>query len=323
MKNLYAFLLLSLLGLSVAKSQTGPECLIAKYYFDQGNANDDLGNYHGTAVGATLVPNRFGVPNAAYYLNGTPGSYLNLGTANAMKPQALSVSMWVKIAAPVYAGSGYMYNPILLTKCQPGNNCFEAYCLYYKFQTNEIITGCTQLFCTQPSVYSSTTAVALNTWHHLVVAYDFNTIYLYVDGVQQGSVAKGFTQTFLAGDSIMIGNSANVPQNNRFFNGTIDDIRFYNCVLTQNEVNVLYNENNPSGIAESNVSSLSIYPNPASDIVNLSEYTDVLVTDMLGNEVMKICNTNTFDISALPAGVYVVTCSRKEGILRRERLVKK
>jgi gliding motility-associated-like protein len=221
-------------------SQVSCDCLIAKYYFNNGNANDDVGPYNGTTVGATLVPDRFGNSNSAYYLNGTPNSYIKLGTTPLLKPLTCSVSMWVNIAAPVLAGSGYTYNPMLLTKCQPGNNCYESYCLYYDFSNGLILTGCTQLPCFQPAVGTSN-SVSLNLWHHLVITYDNNFLNLYLDDVLQGTASKGFASFFLAGDSVMIGNSANTF-NNRFFNGTVDDIRFYKCILSQTDVDSLYIE---------------------------------------------------------------------------------
>src|SRR5437762_1659205 len=100
-KLIFSFFVLSLGSFS----QTPCSCLIAKYYFNQGNANDDLGNYNATTVGATLVPDRFGNLNSAYYLNGTQNSYINIGVVPALKPTTWSVSIWVDIAAPVYTGS--------------------------------------------------------------------------------------------------------------------------------------------------------------------------------------------------------------------------
>jgi hypothetical protein len=303
--------------------QTDPDCLIAKYYFNQGNANDDIGPYNGTVVGATLVPDRFGNPNAAYYLNGTPGSYINLGTTSVLKPATCSVSMWVNIAAPVYAGSGYSMNPILLTKGQPGNNCYEAYCLYYNFSSNKVATATTMVSnCNQPDVYTNST-VSLNVWHHFVFTYDYNFINMYCDGVLQGTTPKGFAQSFLTGDSVMIGNSANV-QNNRFFNGTVDDIRFYHCVLSQTEVDALYNESDPMSVAENgDAGNISVYPNPVSDLVHISEPADILVTDVLGNVIIAVKNENELDLTFLAPGIYFMTLSRQNNIVKRERLVKK
>jgi hypothetical protein len=246
------------------------ECLIAKYYFNQGNVNDDIGPLNGTQVGAGLMPDRFGNPNAAWHLSGNPNSYLNLGIYPALKPAVCSISMWFKMDSVVYSGSGYSYNPILLTKCQQGDNCFESYCLYYNYYSQKIASGTTQLPCNQPSVYTST--VTLQTWHHLVLTYDSSNISIYFDGIFQNSSPKNFPTTFLASDSVMIGTSANL-MNNRQYSGGVDDIRFYRCVITQQDVTSLYNESNPvtAGIERvMNKESIELYPNPANNKVNLN-----------------------------------------------------
>ncbi|MBC7864103.1 MAG: T9SS type A sorting domain-containing protein [Bacteroidia bacterium] len=321
-KQVVVFAALMFCG-SAQQAQTSTDCLVAQYYFNQGNANDDIGPYHGNAVGATLVPDRFGNPNAAYYLSGAPGSYINLGTTSVLKPTSGSISMWVNIADTVTAGSGYYINPILLTKCQQGPSCYEAYCIYYDISSSKVVAACTQLPCTQPSALTNSTVNA-GLWHHYILAYDSTAIKLYLDGVLQDSVAKGFSSFFLAGDSVMIGNSASVS-NNRFFNGTVDDIRFYNCVLSSAQVTGLYNEASPSiGINDpgSTVKKITVFPNPAEKIINFSETADVMITDTRGREITAGQNTNWTDISLLAPGIYLVTLSKKHVITGRGKFIK-
>jgi LytS/YehU family sensor histidine kinase len=77
------------------------------------------------------------------------------------------------------------------------------------------------------------------------MSYNDDTLCLYIDGKPEGKIAKKFTTRFLAGDSVMVGNSANT-KNKRFFNGSVDDICIYNRVLTPAEVEELYLAPNPN-----------------------------------------------------------------------------
>jgi len=320
MKKILLSLVLMLSLNEVLKAQGDPQqdsCLIAKYYFNWGNVNDDhVGAYHGTQVGATLVSDRFGNPNAAWYLNGTPNSYINLGTYSALKPTTLSVSMWLNITAPVYSCSGYSYNPILLTKTQTGNNCWESYCFYYDMFTNKIAIAGTRLPCNQPCVWTPS-AVSSGTWHHLVFTFDNTAMNLYLDAVLQGTAFKGFSQVYLAGDSVMVGNSANIS-NDRYFNGTVDDMRFYQCVLSQTQVTSLYNEPNPVG--PTGIKSLStqmktnIYPNPTSGeftltVNKLNENSSIEIYNTLGQIINNVPLTNLqtkIDLREQAEGIYFI-----------------
>jgi len=58
-------------------------------------------------------------------------------------------------------------------------------------------------------------------------------------------MTKNFESKFLESDSVMIG-YRNGEKNQRFFNGSIDDIEIYNRVLTKLEIKELYNAPNPN-----------------------------------------------------------------------------
>ncbi|HWY13024.1 MAG TPA: LamG-like jellyroll fold domain-containing protein, partial [Bacteroidia bacterium] len=318
-KKMFSVLALIFFG-SISYGQHHPSdqdtCLISKYYFNSGTVNDDYGPNNGTQVGATLVPDRFGNANAAWYLNGNQYSYLNFGTYAALKPNDISVSMWFNVTAPTFSGSGYTFNPLLLTKCQTGNNCFEAYCLYYDFTSNKIATACTDTnFCFQPGIFTSA-PVPSGSWHHIVFTYDNNTITLYLDAVSQGTVSKGFSSLYLGSDSVMVGNSANV-MNDRYFNGIIDDVRFYHCVIPQSAVTTLYNEPNwfvPTDVkAISSESKINIYPNPFYDKIKVTTWIPLDLPIQIFNSIGDLIYTSRLekgkaeiDLHNQASGIYFI-----------------
>ena len=78
-----------------------------------------------------------------------------------------------------------------------------------------------------------------NQWHHIVVTRGSGTGILYVDGVEAGS------DSTYAGNPDSIGNLiiGGSPYNDMgyFFNGTLDDVRLFNYVLSADEVEMYYN----------------------------------------------------------------------------------
>lgn len=73
-----------------------------------------------------------------------------------------------------------------------------------------------------------------NEWHHLVVVLSGgNTTMLYVDGVYAGSVSNSISAS---SNTFDIG-----YYNTNFFDGTIDEVRAYNRVLSATEIKSIYN----------------------------------------------------------------------------------
>ncbi|MGQ3685877.1 MAG: LamG domain-containing protein, partial [Candidatus Loosdrechtia sp.] len=80
--------------------------------------------------------------------------------------------------------------------------------------------------------------LSLNAWHHLVGVYNGSTLKLYVNGTEVNSIAASGsldTSTY----PLRIGTRAVDPVN-RYFKGSIDEVRVYNRALSEQEVQSLY-----------------------------------------------------------------------------------
>jgi len=63
----------------------------------------------------------------------------------------------------------------------------------------------------------------------------------------------------------------------------------------------------PTDIKNTTIESLNIYPNPASDILFVSQDVDeVAIFDVTGKLVLKEFNNNSINISTLNSGLYIV-----------------
>ena len=72
-------------------------------------------------------------------------------------------------------------------------------------------------------------------WHHVVGTFDGSTINLYVDDSLVGTRAHTSTRT--AGGPLILGFF-----NSSYWNGSLDDLRIYDRVLTAAERTALFNE---------------------------------------------------------------------------------
>jgi hypothetical protein len=222
---------------------------VAKFTFNQGKVQDEVSGFAGKAEDAILTEDRFGNPKHAFFLHGTYSSYINLGTSDKLKPLHGAISLWVSIDKPIYKGKGIETNPIILTKSHGGDDFFEGYCIGYDYYLKKLTISISAVKAgdTNQVSMSSSELFSLMKWHHLVLAYNDQHFWLYVDGeLQNGNkpMAKNFRSQFLQGDSVMIGNTAN-QKNSRYLCGSVDDIYFFDKVPTAAEVQTLFHEGDP------------------------------------------------------------------------------
>ena len=209
--------------------------LTAYYPFNNGSSTDAGGNnYIATATATTSVNNRFNQANAAFSFNGISS---NVTISDAAGAQAIlnnghnkSISLWFKRSSLSSKG-------ILLSYQQksPGNWNPLAY-----IGSDGVLRG--WMYQGGSAPWTSNTTIDTN-WHHLALVYTTNTQTAFLDGSQVATM----NGTLIPGASniIQIGNGhANaIPgislAGNQPFSGVIDEVRFYNAVLSPAEINAI------------------------------------------------------------------------------------
>jgi sensor histidine kinase YesM len=169
---------------------------------------------------------------------------VNLGNYPALKPQQGTISFWVKMESEVWSGEGRKMNSFILTKHSVGDDFYEAYNISYFPEIKKVLAICT-MDSSKQVVITSMEKFELFTWHHLAITYNDSSFSFYIDGKPEKKLVKSFETKFLESDSVVVGVTAN-RKNNRFFHGCIDDIQFYDRVLTDAEIHTLYNAPNPN-----------------------------------------------------------------------------
>jgi len=212
--------------------------LIAYYPFN-GNTKDASQNQLDAYCNASLTNDRFGNANSAYHFNGID-QYIDFPNNSLLKPQfPFSISCWFKIesyspsnqllttdyALDVYTGSWFTITIYGNPTISIGNGNYISINSRYGKKGSSVIQ--------------------VSQWYHMVGVYNnASDIQLYINGVNDGGTYEGYASNLIYSSNPGTigrkdcGNSTQAPY---FFNGSIDEVAFYNRALSQSEVTTLYN----------------------------------------------------------------------------------
>ena len=216
--------------------------LVAYFPFN-GNANDASGNdNNGTVYGATLVADRNGNQNSAYSFNGT-SNYIRTSDSNSLSLNGdFSISLWF------YDIPDSQLYHTFLGKRLGGN---WSYNLATSINTNGVQSELNKIFTGRRHVSSvdereyrfSNATFDFNTWQHIVLTVQNNTITFYKNGLNMGTNSNGnqFTLPMInQAVGLTIGSNGSTVGTCEWMNGKLDEIRIYNRVLNTDEINYLY-----------------------------------------------------------------------------------
>ncbi len=210
--------------------------LLACYKFD-GNALDSKGLHHGTVNGATLTTDRFGRANSAYDFNGT-SNYIQLSNQNDFGVSKFVWSAWVNASElPAYG--------VARTILSIGNDGSDQFMMLLN---NSATTGSCWNYGSYIGYGTSAFPFALtyfnvvaNNWVHFVIVRTLTDRKIYINGqlVFSNTASSSIPPTYSTPIIATIGSRYNATQT---FKGKIDDVKIYKGTLTDEEVLLLYNE---------------------------------------------------------------------------------
>ncbi len=206
---------------------------LATYQLNNATTSIPSNTYPGTPKNLTYVTGKFG--NAGNFVrtgNGdTTSSAIYLPNNSFNSVTSYSLSAWVNL--PNFTNSGtavfsnYFYN---------GSSEF-GYKIYTNTSGNLIIDNW------NPSLtrITSSSSLSVNTWHNIVITNTQSQIKIYIDGVLDSTNS---TSGYAINTTMLctIGGTQYNGLTYDGFNGKIDQFRFFNSVLPQSAVTVLYNE---------------------------------------------------------------------------------
>lgn len=217
--------------------------LVAHWPFN-GNANDASGNgYNGTPTNVSYTTGFNGISNTAALFNGT-SSYIDVAYQSGLNLDSFSICAMVRVNGYY---TGLCQGNIVMqrgTETQSGH--------YAMFFSDNMYNSCfvtdTAKFSFYPTVrnktgnltnFQYTPTIVSGNWYCIVGTYANDTVKMYVNGVLKYSVqvSSGAIGSSTQGISIGASRFGNPLLYPYWFNGAIDDLRLYNRVLSQSEVN--------------------------------------------------------------------------------------
>ncbi|MDW3651060.1 MAG: LamG-like jellyroll fold domain-containing protein [Bacteroidia bacterium] len=220
----------------IAQAQlTLQDSLVAHYPLD-GNALDISGNAnHGSLQGAVLVADRYGNPNAAMQFDGF-NDYVELSANQKFKPQLpVSISAWIQL---------HDYNLNMVFRNDFEENFYHG--VWMNSSGGIISAGFGDGNAVSPTSRRSkrgTSVLPQFQWTHVtVVIRGAQDMDIYINGKNDCGIYTGsggnLAYSSSNGD---LGRSDDFasPGPLNFFNGQIDDVRFYNRALGPEEVEKL------------------------------------------------------------------------------------
>jgi len=206
--------------------------LVAYYPFN-GDANDASSNGNdGTVNGAIPTADRFGNTDSAYHFNGNGNDTYSIELPHTVIDGLTDItsSVWVQ-TSEVHQG--------ILSGANSGSE--NQYLIY--MENGQV----------KPHIKQDAFLVGLindGQWHHIVMARDGDSglVQVFVDGDLAGSNALPAGPLSIDAGGLWVGREQDCVgdcwETYQDFLGDIDDIRIYNRVLSETEVQALYNLGN-------------------------------------------------------------------------------
>jgi hypothetical protein len=315
MKKLASTLFFTIFSFILAISQNLSDGLLLHYNFN-GNANDISGNgMNATVYGASLTGDRNGNPNSAYYFDGVD-DFIQLPNESLLKPQ-----LPVSFSAITYLDPSDNDYPIIRTDIS--EDIFYGCWLNLTDHLNiEVGYGSGNVGSTSYSdKVSFVTEISLkpNNWYHIVAVIESkNDIRVWVDGINQTGEYVGLALN----DEIYYNSSPTSGaigvmdyyfMDPYYFKGIISDVRLWNRVLTDIEIDLLFDSMLNVQSNESNFQNLiNIYPNPSNGnvtlLLNSEKPLNIELYDITGKVILQFTNyrASELKINNLNQGLYFV-----------------
>lgn len=179
-------------------------------------------NYFFLVVSLFCVMTVSAVPTKGLQFTGASASYINVGQKSAFSPTQFTIETWV-----YYESTNGAY--ILSNEGHDGTKGAHGFALRTSGSKVELSLGANSNW---PNI-RSTADIVLNTWMHIAVSYSPTEMKIYINGVENATVAV--TSPMVSSEqSVSIGEGS--MWKDRRFTGKLSDLRFWNVVRTPAEI---------------------------------------------------------------------------------------
>ncbi|PHI20697.1 hypothetical protein CEQ90_06505 [Lewinellaceae bacterium SD302] len=178
--------------------------------------------------------------------------------------------------------------------------------------------------CDNRASVVSTTLFNNTKWNHVVFQRtSADELELYVNGLLESTAPDVTTCPTTNSETVVFGVRSSVAQNLRPYTGGLDEIRFYDLSLNQEEIDALYGKVISSSSHTLANSTIKVFPNPVSGCqlqvsVRGQEAAKTVIFDASGRLMGEVRQGR---LPNLEAGVYFLRILTQEGLITVKRVV--
>jgi len=216
-----------------ASCPTLPSGLVSRWLAD-GTTADAVGSNPATLRNGTTFG--LGLFNQAFHFDGVD-DFVEVPHAASLIPPALSLSFWLKLdtlTSTSVSEQGLQW-VFFKKNSRPSTTLFNDYGFAKVFREGRhyVVFGINAA-SGQPVFVNSTTSVVAGVWYHVMATVDAQELKLYIDGALEGTSPVGFPLDHST--SPLIFGATNQSIYDGKLAGSLDDIQFFNRVLSPAEV---------------------------------------------------------------------------------------
>lgn len=295
------------------------------HYKFNGNFQDSSENgFNGINFGVTFTEDRFGNENSAAHFNGI-NNYISFPNTQELKPELpVSFSFWVK-----YDELEWNYSSVFRTSYE------EDVCSGIFFNTDvsghrysiNYGDGGGVFNSTTPKTYLSNLSIDTGEWHSVVAVIEGpQNMKIYIDCRENGGIynGSGGNLHYSMTPGVIGRGDRYVNQPGDYFKGSLDDFKYWNRVILEEEVSYLCTEN-PMNVRDFTINNLSIYPNPSDDVIYINAKSNNIyaIYQEDGRRILYgNLNDNSVYIGKLNKGIYYIKIF-DDGVNKVGRFIKK
>lgn len=231
-----------------------PQTNLLAFYPFNNNANDESSNNNnGTVSGVSSVNDRRNIPNAAYQFSNANAN-VDLGDLNFFDANTkFSTSFWIKPTAS-------LSNSTIISKLSQNVSCGEQHQEFIvRIRDGKIAPIYYHNSTSAVRGFRGNTTLKLDQWYHVVINYDgsLNTndgkdrLEIFINGAKELFTLRetsGTVPSMIENTASRLGIGNRLKSNGAIcvdvpFKGIIDDVAFYNRLLTTNEATLIWKDN--------------------------------------------------------------------------------
>ncbi len=244
---------------------------VAAYDFSGSAKDKSAFANHASVNGATLTQDRFGLPNSAFAFDGIQ-SAIRANNAAHLNSATATISFWINPKSFPAQGEAYLIS-------------FGGYQERFKISMpnhgKPVFTTHAGGACC--SDMDSNTPLTMGTWTHVVMVHDGAKDIIYFNGLQ---VNEKNVAGALDASTKPLGIGYDPIDNTNFFNGSMDEVQFFDVALTPAQIAALYTAQNTPAVAVQGKVADYTFSGNGTDNTAFGNHADVssgtLTTDRFG-----------------------------------------